>query len=107
MGQVFHNILENALSFCRQPGVIEIRTCETQLDEKPAIRVAISDNGQGLNAEQRQHVFDPFFTTQAKGTGLGMAIAKRIVEAHGGQLSVGEAQQPGACFLVTLPRGSP
>jgi signal transduction histidine kinase len=54
----------------------------------------------------RPKVFDPFYTTKAKGSGLGMAIAKRIVEAHGGQIAVGESDGPGAVFLVTLPKGS-
>lgn len=107
LGQVFHNILENALAFCQPPAIIEVRAEAARLDDRPALRVALSDNGPGLSAEERLHVFDPFFTTQAKGTGLGMAIVKRIVEAHGGQIAIGESDQPGACFLVTLPRGSP
>ena len=61
----------------------------TELDGQPALRVLVRDNGPGLDPQQRQKVFDPFFTTKAKGTGLGMAIARRIVEAHGGQIAVG------------------
>ena len=53
--------------------------------------MSVRDNGPGLTAEQRQHIFEPFFTTKTKGTGLGMAIAQRIVEAHGGQIAVGDA----------------
>ena len=67
----------------------------------------MSDNGPGIGPEQRSKVFDPFFTTKAKGTGLGMAIARRIVEAHGGRIAVGDADGPGAVFLITLPRGCP
>ena len=68
--------------------------------------VSVQDNGPGLNAEQRQRIFDPFYMTKTKGTGLGMAIAKRIVEAHGGSLTVGAAQDGGAELLITLPRHS-
>ena len=67
----------------------------------------VRDNGPGLDPELRQKVFDPFFTTKAKGTGLGMAIARRIVEAHGGQIAVGDGDAPGAVFVITLPRGNP
>jgi signal transduction histidine kinase len=51
----------------------------------------------------RQRIFDPFITTKTKGTGLGMAIAKRIVEAHSGQIAVGTGSDRGAEILVTLP----
>jgi two-component system, LuxR family, sensor kinase FixL len=60
-----------------------------------------------LNAEQKQHIFEPFFTTKTKGTGLGMAIAKRIVEAHGGTITVGLSPKQGAEMIITLPRLSP
>jgi signal transduction histidine kinase len=87
--QVFRNILENALAACPDPVRIEVRCSEALLDGQPAVRVALQDNGPGLSAEQRRRIFDPFFTTKTKGTGLGMAIAKRIVEAHGGRIAVG------------------
>ena len=76
-------------------------------DGQPGLRVAVRDNGPGLTPEQRQRIFEPFFTTKTKGTGLGMAIAKRIVEAHGGQIAVGAGAGPGAEILITLPRGVP
>jgi two-component system sensor kinase FixL len=68
------------------------------------VRVSFKDNGPGLSAEQKQRIFEPFFTTKTKGTGLGMAIAKRIVEAHRGQISVGGGTTPGAEILLILPR---
>lgn len=60
-----------------------------------------------LNAEQRQRIFEPFYTTKPKGTGLGMAIAKRIMEAHGGDIWVGNGGSPGAAFILTLPQFLP
>ena len=60
--------------------------------------------GPGMTPEQHDKIFDPFFTTKTKGTGLGMAIAKRIVEAHGGRIAVGETGPPGAEIILTLPR---
>lgn len=104
--QVFRNILENALAACKDPVEIAVVCGETRLKGRPAIRIAVRDNGPGLSAEQRQRIFDPFFTTKTKGTGLGMAISKRIVEAHGGQIAAGAGPADGAEILLTLPRES-
>jgi PAS domain S-box-containing protein len=101
--QVFRNILENALAACHDPVVIDVHCASARLHDRPAVRIAVRDNGPGLSAEQQKRIFDPFFTTKTKGTGLGMAIAKRIVEAHQGQISVGSTG-PGAEILLTLPR---
>jgi two-component system, LuxR family, sensor kinase FixL len=104
--QVFRNILQNALDACRGPVEIVIRCTETDLAGLAALTVSVRDNGPGLTPEQRQRLFEPFFTTKTKGTGLGMAIALRIVEAHGGQIAVGQVGPPGAEILITLPRAA-
>jgi PAS domain S-box-containing protein len=103
LGQVFRNILENALAACQEPVEINVEVTRAELDGQPALQLSFRDNGPGLNAEQRQRIFDPFFTTKTKGTGLGMAIAKRIVEAHGGKIAVGAGASPGAEIVITLP----
>jgi signal transduction histidine kinase len=103
--QVFRNILENSLAACADPVRIAVRCAEADLGGRPAVRVAVQDNGPGLDPEQRRRIFDPFFTTKTKGTGLGMAIAKRIVEAHGGRIAVGPGAGGGAEILIVLPRG--
>ena len=106
--QVFRNILENALTAGQGPVEVTIHCEPTQIDGHPKYHVSVSDNGPGLDADQRRRVFDPFFTTKVKGTGLGMPIARRIIEAHGGQITVGSnsGDQPGAVFILTLPRGT-
>jgi signal transduction histidine kinase len=104
LDQVFRNIFENALAACKGPVEITVECVEAQLGGKPALRVSVRDNGPGLGPEQRKRIFDPFFTTKTRGTGLGMAIARRIVEAHGGTLAVGD-RGPGAEIVITLPRG--
>jgi hypothetical protein len=76
------------------------------LEGQPALRIDVRDNGPGLSAEQRQRIFEPFFTTKTKGTGLGMAIAQRIIEAHGGQITVGTPPDRGAEIQLLLPRGN-
>jgi signal transduction histidine kinase len=104
--QVFRNILENSLAACPDPVQIEVHCSEAEMGGRPAIRVAVRDNGPGLNSEQKRRIFDPFFTTKTKGTGLGMAIAKRIVEAHGGQIATGSGSGGGAEILIVVPRES-
>jgi signal transduction histidine kinase len=69
-----------------------------------AFRIVIRDNGPGLTAEQQNRIFEPFFTTKTKGTGLGMAIAKRVVDAHGGVIQVGNSRSGGAEIVIILPR---
>src|SRR5262249_45837875 len=91
LGQVFRNIFENAAAACQGPVRIDISCREGNVAGRPAVRVAVRDNGPGLSPEQRQRIFDAFYTTKARGSGLGMAIAKRIMDAHGGQVSIGEA----------------
>lgn len=101
--QVFRNVLENALAACSDPVRIEIACERASLGAIPAIRVGVRDNGTGLNAEQRRRIFEPFYTTKPTGTGLGMAIAQRIMESHGGTIAVGDSPPPGAQIILTLP----
>jgi two-component system sensor kinase FixL len=102
--QVFRNILENALAAGTPPVRIAIRCSNGSIEGRDALRVSIRDNGPGLTAEQADRIFEPFYTTKARGTGLGMAICRRIVEAHGGRIGVGPTGTPGAEILLTLPR---
>jgi signal transduction histidine kinase len=104
LGQVFRNILENALAACHDPVEVTVTASAMTLEGQPAVRIAVRDNGPGLSPEQRRRIFEPFFTTRTKGTGSGMAIAKRIVEAHGGQIAVGPCQGRGAEIIITLLR---
>jgi signal transduction histidine kinase len=105
--QVFRNIFENSLAACPDPVRLTVRCTAADLDGHEAVQVSVQDNGPGLTPEHRQRIFDPFFTTKTKGTGLGMAIAKRVVETHGGRIAVGPAAGGGAEILITLPRESP
>ena len=105
IGQVFRNILENAISVSPPGGEIRLCCSGTRFHNRPAISVGICDQGPGLTLEQRKRIFEPFFTTKTKGTGLGMAIAQRIVESHGGRINLGPADQAGAEIIVILPQG--
>lgn len=66
--------------------------------------VVVRDHGDGLPAGQEERIFDPFFTTRTTGTGLGLAVAKRIAEMHGGTLSATNAPEGGAVFRLDIPR---
>lgn len=104
IGQVFRNLFANSLAACPRPALIQVRYENGEIAGRSALRVTVRDNGPGLNAEQKQKIFEPFYTTKHKGTGLGMAIAKRIMEAHQGDISLGDGEGKGAEFILTLPR---
>ncbi|NNJ25395.1 Adaptive-response sensory-kinase SasA [Planctomycetes bacterium LzC2] len=102
--QVFRNLFENALAACPDPVRIEVRTEPYGSPDDPALRICVQDNGPGLSPEARRKAFEPFFTTKSDGTGLGLAICSRILEAHGGELTLLESGGQGACFELLLPR---
>ena len=99
MEQVFRNLFENSLAACSDPVRIEV---ECHGDDQ-FVELRCSDNGPGLNEEQQRKLFLPFFTTKHTGTGLGMSICQRIIEAHGGTINVLPAES-GASFAIRLPR---
>ena len=106
MEQVFRNLFENSLAACPDPMRVDIDCSQAKLAEREALHIAVHDSGPGLTDEQKRKVFDAFYTTKSKGTGLGMSIAKRIVEAHGGRIAVADDQKKGVQFLIALPRDS-
>jgi signal transduction histidine kinase len=102
--QVLRNIFENALAVCPDPGEVVVQCANSHGGGRSAVRIAIRDSGPGLTSEQQQGIFEPFFTTKTRGTGLGMAIARRFIEAHGGTIAAGNAATGGAEIILTLPR---
>jgi hypothetical protein len=104
IGQVWRNILENAIHVSAEGGQITVQCAEVAIDGRAAVRIGIADEGPGMTADQRKRIFEPFFTTKTKGTGLGMAIAHRIISSHGGSIGVADREGPGAEILVVLPR---
>jgi signal transduction histidine kinase len=104
VSQVFRNILENCLAAADEPVEVVVG-CEASVrNGAPAVSVTVRDNGPGFTSDALQRVFEPFFTTKTQGTGLGMAIAKRIVESHGGEIRAGNHPAGGAEFEIHLPR---
>jgi len=101
LNQVFMNLLINAMDALGDSGRIVIKTWA---DEHNAI-ISISDNGPGIAADNLESIFDPGFTTKGVGvgTGLGLSISYKIVEKHGGKLSVTSGPGKGATFTIVLP----
>lgn len=69
------------------------------------VTIRFTDDGPGIPAHLHTRVFEPFFTTRSDGTGLGLAVVRAVVEAHGGRIALETAQAGGACFRIDLPRG--
>ncbi|MBV9877314.1 MAG: hypothetical protein JO025_21475, partial [Verrucomicrobia bacterium] len=67
------------------------------------VRVSLSDQGRGISPEGLERIFEPFFTTKKVGTGLGLAVCRTIISAHGGELRAVNNPQRGATFQFTLP----
>jgi len=72
----------------------------------PLLILEVADTGKGIPAEVERRIFDPFFSTKESGTGLGLPIAARIVEKHGGQLQYETQRNRGTTFSVVLPRST-
>ncbi len=103
IGQLFRNIFENALAACPDPVEMRVRVSRKVSAGEYRWMLELCDNGPGLTSDQAKHIFEPFFTTKQKGTGLGMSIARRIVDAHGGTIMVANCNSSGAGFRIILP----
>jgi len=97
----------NAVEAMQGTGAIRLRAAlEPGPGAGPDAVVAVSDTGPGLEAEAQRRVFDLFYTTKRSGTGVGLAMAKRLVERQGGSITVDSVAGAGATFRVRLPAGS-
>lgn len=105
--RVFRNLFENARAAVPGPVRVTVRCEPTRLDDRLAVRVRVRDNGPGFPAATRDRLFTAFFTTKTHGTGLGLALCKRVVEEHGGRIAAGTGSEPGAEIILTLPKDSP
>ena len=108
--QVLRNIFENSLAVSPNGSSIFVDCRTIQRDQSSFAQISITDQGPGLNDEQRLRMFEPFYTTKTRGTGLGMAICHRIIDSHGGRIFVGtgkesDKEKTGAVIVIELPVG--
>ncbi len=99
LAQVFLNLAKNALHAMPDGGTLRIAAAAAG----KVVRITVSDTGQGIPPEHMGRIFEPFFTTKARGTGLGLALCKKIVEEHGGSVEIESAVGRGTTVSVTLP----
>jgi signal transduction histidine kinase len=108
--QILTNLVGNAIKYASRGGTIEI---ETRLrpsgapSERRVVEVSVSDDGPGVPAADRERIFEPYVRvgdeTRSGGLGLGLAICRRLVEAHGGTIAISDRPGGGARFAFTLP----
>ncbi|HEY4309664.1 MAG TPA: ATP-binding protein [Pirellulales bacterium] len=99
--QVFVNLLQNALQAMPNGGRVLVSSAR-QADGKHYV-IEFQDSGEGISAESRRHLFEPFFTTRPMGTGLGLALCREIIIQNGGSVEYVASPEPGTTFRVTLP----
>ncbi len=97
--QVLLNLLMNAYAAMDGEGILAIDA----LPDGDGVEIRVSDTGTGMDEETVNHIFDPFYTRKAKGIGLGLAVTRRIVEAHGGTIAAHSAPGEGTTFMIGLP----
>ena len=102
--QALSNLCRNAFEACAQARIVPKIVIDGQRDPvHGVIRISVSDNGPGVPDGVADRVFQPFFTTKAQGTGLGLALVQKIVVTHNGRVTVATGEGGGARFVVTLP----
>ena len=117
LSQVFANLMTNAFEALQGKGRVVVRavaealefdpgfTSDT-LEPTPSVVIEVWDNGPGVPADLSDRVFDPFFTTKPKGSGLGLPIVRKIVDAHDGRIDLASVPERGTTLRVTLPVAS-
>ena len=101
MEEVFLNIILNALQSMPHGGKLTVSSfCSTS---KKEMSIVFKDTGVGMSQNVMDMLFKPFFTTKKSGTGLGLSISKRIVEEHGGALTIASKKGKGTSVTVSLP----
>ena len=107
--QVFTNLIINATQAMPHGGQLLLQTslnCGQNEETPQEVVITVTDTGPGIPVETHRRIFEPFFTTKIRGTGLGLPVARRIIEQHQGSINI-EQQKKGARFVITLPVAGP
>lgn len=99
LGQVLLNLVKNAIQAMPEGGTLTVRAASSGSH----VTITVGDTGEGIDPESMERIFEPFFTTRAKGTGLGLALCKKIIEEHDGTIDVKSGVGEGTTVSVTLP----
>ena len=101
--QVFLNLIRNSREAMPDGGRLVV---ESHANGADAVEVVFRDTGRGMSEDVRRRIFEPFFTTKQGGTGLGLAVARQILQAHGAELDCQSAPNAGTTFRIRLPRAA-
>jgi len=97
--RVFENLVKNAIESMPKGGKLEIKSERVNGN----LQITFLDTGIGISPQNLQKLFTPMFTTKAKGVGLGLAICKRIIDAHRGTINIKSEEETGTCVTVIVP----
>lgn len=103
MRQVLHNLFKNAAEAAESDVSPQV-TVETALDSKGEISLTVCNNGKSFSKEMLHNAFEPYVTDKPTGTGLGLPVVKKIIEEHGGRVSLSNQADGGACIKIVLPK---
>jgi signal transduction histidine kinase len=107
--QAFDNLLGNALKYGGTSPLVTVRISRVNAPAGPEVKIAVTDRGIGIPADELPHIFEPFFrgkeaaAQQIRGTGLGLSLVWRVMKAHGGSVTVESTPGRGSCFMLSLP----
>ncbi len=102
--QILMNVIINAIQAISKEGEIKIKTEKTLSKGESAIKLIIEDSGVGIPEKDFTQIFDPFFSTKEKGSGLGLSIAYKLIESHQGEIKVESKEGEGTKFVIFLPQ---
>jgi two-component system sensor histidine kinase HydH len=97
------NLVMNAAQASNPGSVVTVKTRLVETNAGPSVEISVIDRGSGIDPKHLESIFNPFFTTKSEGVGLGLAIVSKIIDEHGGQISVESAPGEGSVFHVYLP----
>jgi PAS domain S-box-containing protein len=103
IAQILENLVSNAVQAMADGGKLTITTSLQPMENKHCIRLKLGDTGEGMTEEVLKKIFEPLFTTKARGIGLGLPLSKSLIEANGGSIEVESAPGQGSTFTLLIP----
>ncbi|MGM0644622.1 MAG: ATP-binding protein, partial [Thermodesulfobacteriota bacterium] len=102
INQILLNLFLNSIDAMENGGDLDLAVMD--LEDGSGIRIEVEDSGTGIDPEHIDHIFDPYFTSRPQGTGLGLSMVQKTVEALGGEIRVKSVKGRGTCFVIKLPQ---